>query len=220
MANQNFNLSAKRGRFYLRSSEPKDGYEKISYGDGKTTYHKYFNSVSGIITRAHIREVDANGKKLQFFEVTLKDGDTYNNVSVPLKNSKGNITDETKAFVSSLDKCAPFSRVNISANNKVVEKDGKSYDNLSVFINLLDEINPETNKPKSTGFIPFSEIPRAIKEDDADLGVTYDWRPVNKFYMAKIKEISAKFEDAKSKTEESTNHISESTTILADDLPF
>jgi hypothetical protein len=109
MANQNFNISAKKSRLYLKSKEAKEGYETVHYGDGKTTYHKYFDRVEGVITKVETKDVEAAGKKLQFFEVTLKDGDTYNNISVPLKNSKGNFTDETKAFVSSLNSCPPFS---------------------------------------------------------------------------------------------------------------
>lgn len=200
MATQNFNISAKKGKLYLKSKGPMDGYEAVAYGDGKITYHKYFDKVEGIITKVETKDVTADGKNLQFFEVTLKDGDTYNNISTPLKNSKGNFTDEVKAFVSSLYNCPPFSNVSISVYNKVVEKDNKKYDNLNIYVNLLDEINPETEKPQSTGFIPYSEVPRAIREEDPDLGVSWDWKPVNKFYIGKIKEIIAKFEDAKSAT--------------------
>lgn len=228
MAQQNFNISAKRGKLYLKSKEQKEGYEAVSYGDGKVTYHKYFDRVEGIITKVETKDVEAAGKKLQFFEVTLRDGDTYNNISTPLKNSKGNFTDEVKAFVSSLCNCPPFSRVSISVYNKVVEKDGKTYDNLNIYINLLDEIDPDTNKPKGTGFIPYTEVPRAIKRESAFSGVSWDWLPVNEFYAIKIHEIISKFEDAK--TASSTNaHNSASThtdgsNILADisddDLPF
>jgi hypothetical protein len=200
MAQQNFNISAKRGRLYLKSKEPKEGYETVSYGDGKTTFHKYQDRVEGIITKVETKDVEAGGKKLQFFEVTLKDGDTYNNISTPLKNSKGNFTDEVKAFVSSLNNCPPFARVSVSCYNKTTESGGKTYDNLNIFINLLDEVDPETGKPKGTGFIPYTEVPRAIKEDDPDLGVTWDWKPVNKYYIGKIKEIISKFEAARAAT--------------------
>lgn len=200
MATQNFNISAKRGKLYLKSKEAKEGYEAVSYGDNKVTYHKYQDKVEGIITKVETKDVDAGGKKLQFFEVTLKDGDTYNNISTPLKNSKGNFTDEVKAFVSSLNNCPPFARVSISCYNKTTESGGKTYDNLNIYINLLDEIDPETNKAKGTGFIPYTEIPRAVKEEDPDLGVTWDWKPVNKYYIGKIKEIVAKFEAARSAT--------------------
>lgn len=200
MAQQNFNISAKRGKLYLKSKEAKEGYEAVAYGEGKTTFHKYFDRVEGIITKVETKDVEAAGKKLQFFEVTLKDGDTYNNISTPLKNSKGNFTDEVKAFVSSLNNCPPFARVSISCYNKTTESGGKTYDNLNIFINLLDEIDPETNKAKGTGFIPYTEIPRAIKEDDPDLGVTWDWKPVNKYYIGKIKEIVSKFDAARSAT--------------------
>jgi hypothetical protein len=235
MAQQNFNISAKKGRFYQKSKEPREGYERISYGDGQTTFHKYYDRVEGIITKVETKDVDAAGKKLQFFEVTLKDGDTYNNISTPLKNSKGNFTDEVKAFVSSLNNCPPFARVSVSCYNKTTESGGKTYDNLNIYINLLDEIDPETNKAKGTGFIPYTEVPRAIKEDDPDLGVTWDWKPVNKYYIGKIKEIVSKFEDARSATLTSpspSNTVvvaadkvsNNGTDILAgidyDDLPF
>lgn len=223
MASQNFNISAKRGKLYLKSKEPRDGYEAVPYGDGKITYHKYVNSVQGVITKVETKEVNVQTGKLQFFDVTLKDGDTYNNVSVTLKNSRGNFTDEVKALVSSLNNCPPFARVIMSVNSNTTEKDGKTYDNINVYINLLDEIDPKSNKPKSTGFIPFSEIPRAIKDDDPDLGVSYDWKPVNKYYIGKINEITAKFNAAKNEVPTSISapeSINEPATILEDDLPF
>jgi hypothetical protein len=111
---------------------------------------------------------------------------------------------------------------------------GRTYENLNIYINLLDEVDPETNKAKSTGFISYSDIPRAIKEEDPDLGVTYDWKPVNKFYIGKIKEIASKFEAAKAAsppagtdstaTKAVTPSTSEGADILGDipddDLPF
>jgi hypothetical protein len=54
----------------------------------------------------------------------------------------------------------------------------------------------ENGKGLSTGFISFDEIPKPEKEDDEDLGVTWNWKPVNKYYAQKIKELQSKFQNA------------------------
>src|SRR5690349_19547113 len=100
----NYSISMSKGKLYLKSSEPKEGYEKVTYGtDNKTTYHQYVNSIKGDLKYFDVKEVDYQGKKLSFLEVSLIDGDISNKVSVPLKNSKANYTDEVKALVSALN---------------------------------------------------------------------------------------------------------------------
>ena len=61
-----------------------------------------------------------------------------------------------------------------------------------MYINYIERLG-ENGKGLSTGFINPNDVPKAIKDDDPDLGVTWDWKPVNRFYAQKIKEISEKF---------------------------
>lgn len=220
MTYNNYSVSFSRGKLYLKSKEPQEGFEKVTYGtDNKVTYHKYADRIQGVLTKVESKEIAKDNKKLQFFEVTLIDGDTINRVSVPLKNAKGNYTDEVKAFVSSLNAAEFGQKVSISISKSVSEKDGKDY--LNIYINYLERLG-ENGKPTSTGYIPYNEIPRAIKEEDEDLGVSWNWKPVNKFYATKIKEIESK--SIQSPAEKVAEKVASAPKVeqvaLADDLPF
>lgn len=194
----NYSISLGKGKLYTKSSEPKEGYEKVTYGtDNKVTYHAYKDSIKGILKYFDTKEVEYQGKKLAFLEVTLIDGEVSNKVSVPLKNSKSNYTDEVKALTSALNSAEIGEEVTLSAvkTTSTSAKNGKEYTNLNIYINYVNRLG-ENGKGLSTGFISFDEIPKPEKEDDEDLGVTWNWKPVNKYYAQKIKELQAKFQGA------------------------
>lgn len=201
MANyNNYSISRGKGKFYLKSATPQEGYEEVTYGEGQKTYHKYSNRIEGVLKYFDTKEaLTKEGKKLQFLEVTFINGDDNNKVSVPLKNSKSNYTDEVKAIVSALNGAEVGHNMTVTLKNTKWEKDNKTGENLNFYMNYVDRKNDE-GKGLSTGFINFNDIPKAIKEEDEDLGITWDWKPVNKFYAQKIKEIKEKFENTTSAT--------------------
>jgi hypothetical protein len=229
----NYSISYSKGKLYLKSKEPKEGYEKVTYGtDNKVTYHKYVNSIQGVLTKAEVVEKEFEGRKLVFFEVTLIDGEDFNRVSTMLKNIKGNYTDEVKSLVSALDGAEFGSNVSLSVYKTKSDKSDKDFFN--VYINYLDRLG-ENGKPMSTGFIPYNEVPRAEKEEDEDLGTSWNWKPVNKFYAQKIKDIEAKsLADTRSqktaeatvsnavntKAQEKAPDFATSAAAVIDDLPF
>lgn len=199
MEYNNYSISLGKGKLYLKSSDPKEGYEKVTYGaDNKTTYHKYENTIKGKLKFFDTKEVDYQGKKLSFLEVSLIDGDISNKVSVPLKNSKLNYTDEVKALVSALNSAEIGEEVTLSPVKTTSTSNGKEY--LNIYINYVNRLG-ENGKGLSTGFINFNDIPKPEKEEDEDLGTTWNWKPVNKFYAQKIKEIQAKFQNNSSQPE-------------------
>lgn len=203
MTYNNYSISLGKGKLYMKSSEPKEGYEKVTYGtDNKITYHKYENSIKGNLKYFDTKEVEFQGKKLAFLEVSLIDGEISNKVSVPLKNSKSNYTDEVKALVSALNSAEIGEEVTLSAvkTTSTSAKNGKEYTNLNIYINYVNKLG-ENGKGLSTGFISFDEIPKPEKEEDEDLGTTWNWKPVNKYYAQKIKEIQAKFQNSPQQSE-------------------
>lgn len=207
MANyNNFSISFGKGKLYLKSPEAKEGYEKVTYGtDNKTTYHKYFDRVNGVLKYFDTKEVEYQGKKLSFLEVTLIDGDESNKISVPLKNSKSNFTDEVKSLVSALNSAEVGEEYTLSVvKSTTTAKNGKEYTNLNVYLNYVNKLG-ENGKGLSTGFINFAEIPKPEKEEDEDLGTTWNWKPVNKFYAQKIKEIKEKFGTSEASTQSETS---------------
>lgn len=230
MANyHNYSISHSKGKLYLKSAEQKDGYEKVVYGtENKTTFHKYTDSIKGVLKYFDVKEVEFQGKKLSFLEVTLVDGEDNNKVSAPLKNTKGNYTDEVKALVSALNSADVGEEVTLTVKKTTSESKGKTYDNLNVYLNYVNRKN-EDGKGLSTGFISFNDIPKPEKEEDEDLGISWNWKPVNKFYAQKVKEIKERFENGSTtqtqcatKTEEKPVDTTKSFVPdnTADNLPF
>lgn len=195
MEYNNYSISNGKGKLYLKSKTPQAGYEEVTYGtDNKVTYHKYENSIKGTLKYFDVKDVEFQGKKLSFFEVSFIDGDTSNKVSVPLKNSKGNYTDEVKAMVSALNAAEVGQEYTLSVTKTTSKgSNGKDYTNLNIYINYVNRLG-ENGKGLSTGFISFNDIPKPEKEEDEDLGVSWNWKPVNKFYALKIKELKERFE--------------------------
>lgn len=189
---KNYSISSSKGKLYLKEKAPTEGYVEVVYGvnNDKKTYHKYEDSIQGIPVSLETKEVDFEARKLRFLEFTLKDGDTINKVSVPLKNKTG-YTNEVKAIISSLDKLQVGERVTFTTKiSSYTNSKGEKKEQLNIYVNYVDILG-ENGKGLSTGFIPFNEIPRAEKEVDEDDGeVTWNWKPVNKFFLQKIKEIS------------------------------
>jgi hypothetical protein len=146
--------------------------------------------------------------------LTFIEGDNNNKVSVPLKNSKGNFTDEVKAIVSALNNADFGHNMTATLKTSTWEKNGKTGDNFNFYLNYIDRKNDE-GKGLSTGFISFVDVPKAIKEEDEDLGTTWDWKPVNKFYAQKIKEIKERFDNSAPAPQPQTTPV-----VEEDDLPF
>ncbi len=225
---KNYSIGLGKGKLYLKSKTPQDGYEEVTYGEGQKTYHQYHNSIQGTLKYFDVKEVTYQGKTLSFLEVSLIDGDTSNKVSVPLKNSKSNYTDEVKALVSALNSAEVGEVYTLSVTKSTTTgKNGKEYTNLNIYLNYVNKLG-ENGKGLSTGFIPFTEIPKPEKDEDEDLGTTYNFKPVNKFYAQKIKELKEKFESGSTSapitatTQQSTSAPAANTgaPTTHDSLPF
>lgn len=190
----NFSISASKGKLYLKEKAPKEGYIEIIYGtEGKKTYHKYEDSIKGTPKSLETKEIEFEGRTLKFLEFTLEDGDVINKISVPLKNKAG-YTNEVRAIVSALNGLKIGEPITFTPKlTSYTPKNGGVKEQLNIYVNYVNILG-ENGKGQSTGFIPFAEIPRAEKEVDEDDGeVTWNWKPVNKFFFQKIKEISDRF---------------------------
>lgn len=212
----NYSISSGKGAFYLKSKTPQEGYEEVTYGtEGKKTYHKYQKTVEGVLTGFDTKELEFEGKKLHFLEVVLTNGDDLNKISVPLKDSKNNYSSDARAIISSLNSADVNEEYSVSVYTKDNIKGDKTYKNTSIFFNYKNRKNEE-GKNISTGFIPYEEIPKPIKDEDEDLGTTYDFKPVNKFYAQKIKNIKEKFTSSPTQPKEEPKKVEDE----KDTLPF
>lgn len=201
MTYNNFSISKKEGKFYLKAKQPTEGYTEVTYGEGKKTYHKYFDTLHGVITNVETKEVQHEGRTLSFLQVSLVDGDVTNNISTNLKN-KGGYTDEVKALISSLNgyKVGEPVTMNPYVSKTYSEKTKKEYENLNIYINY-DNIKNEDGKNASTGYISYHDIPAPTKEDDGMGGIEWNWKPQTVFYFKKLEEIMSRINGAETSQE-------------------
>lgn len=190
----NLKISGKNGKMYESSNVAKDGFEEVKYDDGKkTTYHKYYNKIEGEFSGFGMSEMKSDKASITMLNVKIKGNDDIFTISVPLKTTYGGISDSARALISAFYNAKPNHGYSVTTMIKTNESNGKKYDNQVVYVNSLTEMG-ENGKGLSTGFIPFNEIPRPVKQDDGLGGISYDNKEVNMFFGAKIREISAKFE--------------------------
>lgn len=217
----NYSISAGKGKLYLKEKSPKEGYEEIIYGsEGKKTYHKYSDSIKGTPKNLEVKEVNYDGKVLKFLELTLLDGEDSNKVSAPLKNAKGNYTDEVKAILSALNGLKLGEEVTFTTKaTTTTGKNGKEYKNLNIYINYVNILG-ENGKGQGTGFIPYTDIPTPTEKTVAGDKV-WDFSPQTEFYYSKLGEIIERF---KSSTTPSQTSAPKSETPkkeeVSNDLPF
>lgn len=206
MTYNNFSISSGKGKLYLKEKTPTEGYEEVTYGtEGKKTYHKYFNSIKGVPSYLESKEVQFDGRTLRFLELSLIDGDISNKVSVSLKN-KGGYTDEVKLLLSALDGLEMGEEVTLStAKSSYKNKKGEDKEQLNIYINYVNRLG-ENGKGLSTGYIPFTDIPKPISKVVAG-DTTWDWTEQTEFYYAKLTSILEKFKNKTSatKTQSQTN---------------
>lgn len=197
----NFSISAGKGRLYLKSKAPQEGYEKVTYGTNgeNITYHKYVDNIQGTPSNFEVKEVQYDGKTLKFLELTLTDGDTSNKVSVPLKNSKGGYTDEVRSLLSALNGLELGEEVTLAVKSTTTTgKNGKEYKNLNIYINYVNRLG-ENGKGLSTGFIAYGDIPAPEKKEVAG-DIVYDWTPQTEFFYSKLQEIQGRFTNKPTQT--------------------
>lgn len=199
MEYKNFSISSGKGKLYLKEKTPTEGYEEVTYGtEGKKTYHKYFNSIKGVPSYLESKEVQFDGRTLRFLELTLIDGDISNKVSISLKN-KGGYTDEVKLLLSALDGLEMGEEVTLStAKTSYKNKKGEDKEQLNIYINYVNRLG-ENGKGLSTGYIPFTDIPKPTSKVVAG-DTTWDWTEQTEFYYAKLTSILEKFKNNTSTT--------------------
>jgi hypothetical protein len=227
MEYKNYSISSSKGKFYLKEKQPTAGYIEVPYGsEGKTTFHKYVDSIKGLPKYLDVKEISYEGKTLKFLELTLLEGDDISNkISVPLKNQKGNYSDETKVLISSLDSLKLGEEVTITPKSTTTtsKTNGKEYKNLNLYINYVN-INGDNGKGLSTGFIPYNDIPKLIEKIVAGDKV-YDFTPQTEFYYEKLNGLIEKFKvgggtNSAPKAENKVTDLRPQTDEETDNLPF
>jgi len=196
-----YSISKSKSKFYSKSKDPREGYEQVTYGtDNSITYHKYVDTVEGILTKVVVEQKTLRGAELSFLSVELKTAEGYSDyISCTLKEY-GRFTEQAKAMASALNGASFGELYRFSVRTRKGNDSDKSF--LNIFVNDLNKFD-ESGRPVSTGFIPSSEIPKGETSVD-ELGqktTTYDNQ--NKFFTGLISNLIKKSNDYLEKSPES-----------------
>lgn len=218
----NLSISSKESKFYQKSKEPQDGYVKVLYGPDKdkVTYHKYQSSAKGVPTSFSQKNIEHGGTTLRFLEVTLYDeeSETQTKISCNLRTPSG-YTEEARKIISVFNGVEPNRPISVSITpNSYTSKAGKKVETFNLYGNYLDE-NGENGKPKTTGFIPYADLPPGEKKTVAG-DVVWDFTKQTEFYYDKITEISQRFATSGLHKKPEADKTKEKEEEYSDDLPF
>ena len=223
----NFSVSISKGKFYLKSKTPQDGYVEVKYGmdKDKITYHKYVDRVEGYINDVSISEVDYEGRKLRFLEVAFKEENgVVDKVSVSLMTNNGGYSQEARNLISCL-KFADFSkRISLTPSlSNYTDKNGKPRTNLNIYGNYPEELG-DNGKPISTGYIKYEDEPAPTQKTVAGQTV-WDFSEKTEFYYQELNKIIEKFGSTTTtppQQEKKATKVKkdEPVAVELDDLPF
>ena len=195
---QNVKFRWRDASFYETSKTAREGFVENKYEDKKTketriNYHRNMEFISGIISMVEIKKL-AFGTflNIRFFEKNPTGGNVSKTLSVPLEDIYG-YSNETRSLISALRGYKKGEPVRLTASKKVVpnEKTGKENTYLSFWI-TYDNITDAEGKRESSGYIPFDEIPKAVKGETRGK-VTYDNNARDDFYFAILSKLEAEF---------------------------
>ncbi len=193
----NLSLDFKTAKFVEKSKEPKEGFERNdwTFADKKgTNYRRFINSISGVVTGVKEEKVDFGGRSNIFLKVYVNNNITndINVISVDLWGDYG-IGSDAKVILGALRGMKVNEEVTITPKENLYKnKKGEDKKSLNVYINY-NNIQREDGKNESTGYIPYSEVPKLEKVEKHGK-VTWNSDKADEFYYTILKTLESKFE--------------------------
>jgi len=214
-----YSISKSKSKFYSTSKEPREGYEKVTYGaDNNVTYHKYVPMLEGVLSKVVIEQKTIRGAEFSFLAVELVNNEGYrDSISCVLKEY-GRFTEQTKAMVSALNGAEFGSRLSFSVKTKKTPDGEKAF--LNIYANYLDKLD-ENNRPMSTGYIKATDIPRGEVVVDELGQKSTNYNEQNKFFTTVVRSLLKRSKEYESKapSEPQRPVVKESFTKVADTSP-
>lgn len=169
----------KDGLLYVKSNEPKEGYEEIELKNGNKSYHKTFGSTDdGLLTYIGISEKEFPSGKVKLLEVAIEGKNGVDQITFNLFKQNGNLDDYAKNLATLLPNLDFSERINIVPSRK---KNDRGYAQRNVFINYPD-------KDGDSNFVSFAhkygkdgDIPMAEKVTGVDGSIKYDFTKQDSF---------------------------------------
>lgn len=214
------NVSVKPGTFYLKSREPKEGYEEITYPDRRQqpnpdgtvpqlkTYHRLINSISGTLTKVALYN-DSWGQHVKLF---LDDGEFVNALDLPLKNRFGSLDGFIMSVIKVMGNLELGSEYSLFVNNTKKTKNGKLYQTI-IF-------KDSDNKPVRWSMTEH-EVPKLEIEEDPTGNKTYNGKKRDNYLLEEFMRHLTRFEGAWAVAEpEVANKEETHEEEYNDELPF
>lgn len=162
-----------KGELYVGSKEPKEGFTEIIIDAGKATekrtYQKSYRSTDyGNVIFLGINEKNFDTGKVKYVEISIQSDERDNAVDVvqlPLKNTKGGLTDEVKKLVAILPSLDYSKPIIISSNR---EKNQRGYVDKVLYFRYKAQEGEEKDTPIkfSLKFGEKGNVPMFLVEED------------------------------------------------------
>lgn len=177
----------KDGLLYVKSKEPREGYEEVVLKNGASVYHKTFGSTDdGYISYIGISEKEFPTGKVKLLEIAIEGDEGSDQVTFDLFKQNGNLTDYVKNIATLLPNIDFSRKINLVPSRK--KKDG--YVIRNVFFNYPDAKSGDDFVKFAHKYGENGDIPSAEPVTSVDGNVKYDFTKQDTFlYNVLQKEI-------------------------------
>lgn len=160
MATKYLQIEGRTGEIFEYSKEEKEGFKKHVSSTGKESYRKvYDKGLYGTLQNVSIRESDW-GERIQ---VTVKNGEDYINLQIPLYTQTGNIEGR---YAESIIRFLPQLQKGQGYRFYAYALDQKDSDYKTYGISVIESPNPEAEEkgPKVQPYLTYSKNPKTATE--------------------------------------------------------
>lgn len=191
-----------KGELYVGSSEKKDGFTEVQLKDGVTYQKAYKSTDYGKVIFLGINEKNFPTGKVKYLELSIasdEDENTVDVVQLPLKNTKGGLSDEVKKLIAILPSLDYSKSIIISSNR---EKNTRGYVDKVLFFRYKNEGAADEKDTPIKFSLKFGEkgnVPMfEIDEDPITPGAkTFDYRKQDAFLSTVLVYELKRYEDFK-----------------------
>lgn len=193
------------GYIYLRSATPQEGYKEYFNRDGVSLgYKKIFSATDdGQISFVGIHTAEFDTGKVEYVSISIKNGDSTENVQFPLLTQKGGLTNYAKAIAQVLPNLNPKDSYSLSFDKR---KDEGGYTIKNIYFNQSDKQDtpavPIFHKYKNKAGDNGGDIPNMEQTQGLGGKVVWDTSKQDNFLYASMMEQIERFKSAVSSATE------------------
>lgn len=173
----------KDGLLYIKSDEPKEGYEEVKLQNGNSTFHKTFSATEdGKLSYIGITEKEFKSGKVKLLELVIEGETMSDKLSFELFKQNGGLSSYVKNIATLLPNLDFSERINIVPSRK---KNDRGYAEGNLFINYSDRQGEDSYVKFAHMYGEKGDIPSGIKVTAVDGSERYDFKDQDT-YLYKI----------------------------------